>query len=259
MIRHLRADVPGPSFNGGAQSKATVQSAGEPYLLKLTTPDKPKVTFNELLGVVVAGLAGLMTAPYALVTVAADLLPNEGGEDFGSVILTGNAPLDPSYVCGLSDGERDELYYLLAFDLLILNHDRKFGELLRSGNAPLIPVDHGNALSGNWTIEHLKTCHDGGIDVRDRRIVYCTLTDEQHARRAAQRLAANLRCNLLPALGELCSVIPIGDVECEAVRGVLEYRLKNLERLAVRQGQDYARVIAAAGSMCPLGGTDPKN
>jgi hypothetical protein len=123
------------------------------------------VTFDELLGVVVADLAGIPTAPFALVEVPADLLAVESGEYFGSYILGDHTPLDPSYVSpGLSDEALDELCYLMAFDLLIVNNDRKFPDILRRGSEQLIPVDHGNALSGaNWTAEHLGKCLESGI------------------------------------------------------------------------------------------------
>jgi hypothetical protein len=216
--------------------------AGDPYLLKLPTLSAPRVTFNELLGVAVADLASIPTAPHALVRVESSPVQMQGGEYFGSLILGDHAPLSPSYTNVLSSDETDELYSLLALDLLILNNDRKFSDLLRRGFESLNPIDYGNALSGaNWTAEHLNTCHDSGIDVNDRRIVYCTLDDERRAARAAEQVAEEVRPRLLDALNEVCSLVQLSEVDREAVRSILAYRLESLERIASDQMRAYKR------------------
>jgi hypothetical protein len=216
--------------------------AGNPYLLKLPTLSAPRVTFNELLGVAIADLAGVPTVPHALVRVESSLAQMEGGEYFGSLILRDHVPLDPSYTDVLSGDETDELYSLLALDLLILNNDRKFSDLLRRGVESLIPIDYGNALSGaNWTAEHLRTCYDSGIDVNDRRIAYCTLDDERRAACAAEQVGAEVRAGLLDALNEVCALVGLSEVDHEAVRSILAYRLKSLARIASDQIRAYKR------------------
>jgi len=220
-------------------------------LLKLPAPDSPRVTFNELLGVVLAETVSIRVAPSAFIEVAPNLLRDregrfiESGEYFGCQVLTDYCELDASYVTNkVSDDALAELYFLLAFDLLILNTDRKFGDVLRRDSEPLLVVDHGNALSGaNWTAQSLAERHDSGIDVNDRRLISCSLTDENRARCAARRLAAAVADDLLVALASICSYQPLCDAEYKAVANILGHRLESLERLAVDQVQVYAKYL----------------
>jgi hypothetical protein len=61
-IRRIRADGPGPPFEGGSQLKVTASCPDGTYLLKLPASDTPRVTFNELLGVVLAETVSIRVA-----------------------------------------------------------------------------------------------------------------------------------------------------------------------------------------------------
>lgn len=255
-IHKIRADGAGPPFVGGSQRKATVSTRDGAYLLKLPTSGAPWVTFNELLGAAIVRLAGgIPCAPSALVDVplgfrVQDNLGQivEPGQYFGSLLLTGYRALIPDFAAALSADFAESLYALFAVDVLIYNVDRKLPDVMFEGEEPKagasVVVDHGNALSGaDWTVKRLEERRDCGFDVQDRRLIYCDMTDERQAQKAARRLVALLADRLMPAVEIVCSCYPLNPAYYEAVAAFLQHRGQNLQRLLAWQVRRYAEYL----------------
>ena len=254
MIPKIRAEGEGPQFNGGSQRKTTVSAQGGPYLLKLPTQYTPRVTFNELLGATIVRVADGIPCPQcALVEVEPGLhivdnlgLAVEPGEYFGSRLTPGCTELTPQFVAEFPAVLAEAVYDLFAVDMLILNADRKYPDILCSNaasNLSLLAVDHGNALaSTHWNVQYLDERWDSGFDVRDRRLIYCEMIDEERAENAASRVAGVLAERLLPALDFACSCYPVPHADYRAVASFLQHPDCSISSvLLIRQVRDYAQ------------------
>jgi len=256
-LRRLRATKGLPQQRGGSQRRAWVRAEdGQVYHLKLPTPGTPRVLFNELLGVTLAGLLDLNPAPSALIDVPNHLRPIDNlngyaapGTYFGSQWLGDYIELDEGHISADAPAPFvHTLYALLAFDLFVLNGDRKYRDLLYlRDNDPychdLVIVDHGNVLCGaDWSAKLLDDNHSTPLAPGQSGWAYRYLIDKVPARIAARQIAEALAPQLSATLELVLDVQAdaephekIRDQERKAVSNVLTARISQPENLAERQ------------------------
>jgi hypothetical protein len=226
---------------GGTQPKCGAYCDDENvYVLKVPhDPIGSKERLNELVASAVAEAVGIKVPESAVIEVKNGILTTyrglvPAGEYFGSLFL-------PDYHALPDDGSRnaefaDELYPLLAFDLLIYNPDRKPGDILVEQRATidLTAIDNGNAFTGShWTSAHVDRNRTGIID-GPATWVFRDLRDEAAARAAARSLTSRAS-NLSVAVDRVAALVEIDRDERETIERFMEARVIDLEALAARQ------------------------